>query len=140
MPSKYTTMQKKEVVRPWRIHPIWRGIGFLMMVLVPIMSGAAAVLITQFGFKAKWPFMYEMTGAVHLPDILYKIPVLSMLARWISSIPNFKAVFLFFIAGMLVFSGVLSLIYAMVYRMIGPPRYTALDAPASKVRTKRYTR
>lgn len=140
MPSKYTTFEKKEVARPWKIHPIWRGIGFLMWILVPIMAGAAAVLLTEIGFEQHWPFMYEMTGTVRLPDILYKIPVLSALAQWISSIQNFRAVFLFFIAGMMVFSGVLSLIYAMVYRMIGPPRYTALDAPAPKVRTRRYTR
>ncbi|GAB4491726.1 MAG: hypothetical protein Fur0016_02280 [Anaerolineales bacterium] len=140
MPQKYQTFQKKEFVRPYTIHPVWRGIGFLMMVLVPIMAGAAAVVLTDLGFQMKWPFMYELTGTIRLPDIFYSIPVIRNIAVWVSSIANLRAILLFFVLFLIVFSGILSVLYALLYRMFGPPRYTPLDAPASKTKVKRYTR
>ena len=33
--------------RPYRVHPIWRGIGCFMMVLIPVMSYAGAVLLVE---------------------------------------------------------------------------------------------
>jgi hypothetical protein len=140
MPSKYHTYQKKEFVRPYTIHPVWRGIGFLMMVLVPVMAGAAAVIMKDLGFQLGWPFMYELTGTIRLPEVLYTIPVIRNVALWISSIPNLRAILLFFALFVIVFSGIMSLLYAMIYRLVGPPRYTPLDAPAEKIRAKRYTR
>jgi len=140
MPSKYQSFNKKEFVRPYKIHPIWRGIGFLLMVLVPIMALAAALVLTEMGFEQGWPFMRELRGTVRLPDIMYVIPVVRNFAGWISSINNFPAKALFFVGMLLVFSGIMSLLYAMIYRLVGPPRYTPLDAPASKAKVKRYTR
>lgn len=140
MPQKYQSFNKKEFVRPYKIHPIWRGIGFLMMVLVPIMALAAAVLLKDLGFQMGWPFMYELRGTIRLPEIFYSIPVIRNLAYWISSIANLRAILLFFILFVIIFSGVMSLLYAMIYRLVGPPKYTPLDAPAQKVKVKRYTR
>lgn len=140
MPQKYQTFQKKEFVRPYTIHPVWRGIGFLMMVLVPIMAGAAAVVMKDLGFELGWPFMYELRGNIRLPDIFYAIPVIRNLAAWISSIQDLRAILLFFVLFVIVFSGLMSILYAVIYRLVGPPQYTPLDAPAPKTRTKRYTR
>ena len=33
-------------------------------------------------------------------------------------------------------TGVFSLLYSIVYQLIGPPRYTAVDAPPSKYKPK----
>jgi hypothetical protein len=140
MPSKYQSHAKKEIVRPYKIHPIWRGIGFLLMVLVPVMALAAALVLTKMGFEMGWPFMSELRGTVRLPDIFYVIPVVRNFANWISSIANFPAKALFFLGMLLVFSGIMSLLYAMVYRLVGPPRYSPLDAPAARTKVKRYTR
>ncbi len=140
MPQKYQSFQKKEFVRPYKIHPIWRGIGFLMMVLTPIMAGAAAVLMKDLGFQMGWPFMYELRGTLRLPDILYTLPVIRNVAFWVSSIANLRAILLFFVLFLIVFSGIMSLLYAIIYRVVGPPQYTPLDAPAPKVKVKRYTR
>lgn len=140
MPQKYQTYQKKEFVRPYDIHPVWRGIGFVMMLLVPVMAGAAAVVMTELGFQMRWPFMYELSGTVRLPDVLYNLPVINNLANFISGIPNLRALALFFVLFVIAFSGVLSVLYAIIYRMFGPPRYTPLDAPPPKVKAKRYKR
>lgn len=140
MPQKYSTFQKKEFVRPYTIHPVWRGIGFLMMVLVPVMAGAGAYELTGFGFRQNWAFMWELTGTIQMPEILYGIPVIGSLAYWISSIQNLRAHILFFLLLLLVFSGIMSVLYAVLYRVVGPPRYTALDAPAPKAKVRKYTR
>lgn len=140
MPSKYQTFQKKEFVRPYTIHPVWRGIGFLMMVLAPVMAGAAAVLMKDLGFQLGWPFMRELSGTMRLPDIFYAIPVINNFASWVSSIANLRAILLFFVLMLIIFSGIMSLLYAMIYRLVGPPKYTPLDAPAEKIKVKRYTR
>ncbi len=140
MPQKYQTFQKKEFVRPYTIHPVWRGIGFLMMVLVPVMAGAAAVVLKDLGFQLGWPFIYELRGIIRLPDIFYAIPVIRNLASWISSIQDLRAILLFFVLFVIVFSGIMSILYALVYKIVGPPQYTPLDAPAEKVKVKRYTR
>jgi len=140
MPSKYQSHAKKELVRPYTIHPIWRGIGFLLMVLVPVMALAAALVLTNLGLELHWSFMRELTGKVRLPEVMYTLPVIRNVALWISSIDHLRAKLLFFLAMLLVFSGIMSFLYAAVYRMIGPPRYTALDAPAARVKVKRYTR
>lgn len=140
MPSKYHTFQKKEFVRPYTIHPVWRGIGFLMMVLAPVMAGAAAVVMKDLGFQLGWPFMRELSGTMRLPDIFYAIPVINNFASWVSSIANLRAILLFFVLMLIIFSGIMSLLYAMIYRLVGPPKYTPLDAPAEKIKVKRYTR
>lgn len=140
MPQKYQGFQKKELVRPYKIHPVWRGIGFMMILLVPIMAGAGAYELTNLGFKQGWQFMWELAGTIRLPEIVYSIPVINVVASWISSIQNLRALILFFLLLVIAFSGVMSLLYAIIYRVVGPPKYTALDAPAPKVKVKRYTR
>jgi hypothetical protein len=37
-----------------RIHPIWRGIGFLFMVLIPILGYAAAQVLLDLNGKNNW--------------------------------------------------------------------------------------
>ncbi len=140
MPQKHRSYERKEFVRPYNIHPIWRGIGFLMMLLVPIMAGAGAVLMKDIGFQMGWPFMRELTGTITLPNIMYTIPIVRNFAYWVSSIQNLRAILLFFVLLMIVFSGIMSLLYAIIYRVIGPPKYTPLDAPAERIKVKRYKR
>ena len=41
---------------PWRVHPIWRGIGFLLLIIVPFMAYSLADVI--------WPWMVEQNPAL----------------------------------------------------------------------------
>jgi hypothetical protein len=132
--------KKKELVRPYKIHPVWRGIGFLIMIIVPVMAWAGAAVLVEIAYKQGWAFMREMSPTLKLPDVFYDLPGISTIANRISSVPNLPALLLFFLALLIVLTGVMSFIYSVVYRIIGPPRYTPLDAPAPKTRAKRYTR
>ncbi len=102
--------------KPWTIHPIWRGIGCLMMILIPIMSYAGASLLVQANIARRWvPIPAELARSINVPflgDVRYLLAILAL------------AVFL-----SLVGFGVLTAVYSVVYKVLGPPQYGPLDAP-----------
>ncbi len=138
--GKYNYFQKEKQAVNKGIHPVWRGIGCLIMIITPIISVAASMVLLNFGKSQKWPFLYELGGYFRFSDIFYQIPTVMKIANYISSIADFKALLLFFVVFLMLFSSVFALINAILYRMFGPPRYSALDAPAPRVKTKRYSR
>jgi len=138
--AKYNTYQKnKDLPRP-TLHPVWRGIGLVINIISPIISLAAAIVVVDIGKTQSWPFLASMSGKVIFSPVFYQIPWIGNVARWLSTIPYLQAITLFFVIFLLLFSSVFALINAILYRMIGPPRYTPLDEPAPRVKTKRYTR
>lgn len=141
--SKYAKYDKKEVVTPFKIHPIWRGIGFIMMLIVPIISWAAGEELLKAAqatdINEIQRFIKYLSSPFGYPDWVYAIPYLEDFARWTRTIDMLKAKLVFFIVFMMVFSGILSIVYAAIYRM-AMPRYSPLDEPAPKIRAKKYTR
>ncbi len=132
---------RQEVVEPpYKVHPIWRGIGCIMMIIIPIMSWLIADQVVQYGNNAGWPLMDALRGSITFPTIFYQIPYILNVAYSISNYPNLEAQLVFFLTVLIIFSGVMSVVYAMIYRVVGPPRYSPLDAPAQRVRTRRYKR
>ena len=138
--AKYQSYQKPKELPRNEVHLVWRGIGCIIMIITPIISWAAAQILLDLGKTQHWAFLYELSDFVRFPDIVYKIPGILVVANYISSIPYFKALAIFFFLLLIAFSGIFSVLNAMFYRMVGPPRYTAIDAPAPRVKTKRYTR
>jgi hypothetical protein len=138
--AKYQSYQKPKELPRNEVHPVWRGIGCLIMLILPIISWAAALLLLEFGKTQHWAFLGELVEVVRFPDIVYKIPGILVVANYISSIAYFKALAIFFFLLLVAFSGIFSVLNAMFYRMVGPPRYTAIDEPAPRVKVKRYTR
>jgi hypothetical protein len=113
--SKYsTTVQKPKA--PWKIHPIWQGIGCVMMVIIPLVSYAGSVMLIEANNKNNWfPFPREFYGPASNPYLYAEIGV----------------TVLFSMFGYLVFV----ILYTIMYRLWGPPRYGPTDAPPPK-RTK----
>jgi hypothetical protein len=138
--GKYNSFQKKQDLPRNEIHPVWRGIGFIIMLLTPIISWAATMVLLDLGKSQKWSFMYGLAGTVRFPEIFYTTPVVQTAANYLSTVPYLAAIVLFFIAFFVLFSGVFAFLNAVLYRIVGPPRYTRLDEPAPRVKTKRYTR
>jgi hypothetical protein len=62
MPAKYREFNPGQRSRPKpTIHPIWRGVGFAMMVLIPIMAYAATEVVLQQNEIYGWfPFPVDM--------------------------------------------------------------------------------
>jgi hypothetical protein len=91
--------------RLWEVHPVWSGIGCLLLILLPILSFAAARLLVQENARQQMvyipPYMwYGFTlppiGRVYLVDIALAILLL------------------------VVIFGLLTMLYSLVYRMFAP--------------------
>jgi len=119
---------KKKEDRPWKVHPIWRGIGCFMAIIMPIMAWAGADLFLQ------------TNTIVPLPPELYRSVVINtsstgIIHTVITSFNNFMAemgvtygkIFFLFVFLFLGY-GLLSILYSIMYRVMGPPRYSQFDA------------
>lgn len=118
--GKYTKYEAPRAARqPWIIHPIWRGIGCLLLVLIPILSYAGAVLLVQENLLQGWIFLpRELVQTVNLPAIG---PVPFLLANLVTAL----------LLSLLGF-GVLTALYSLLYKLVGPSKYGPMDAPPQR--------
>ena len=139
--SKYTSsVSKRSKPRGDGTHTIWRGIGCIMILVIPAISIAAGIITIDNGLKHGWAIPYQLLGYPTLPDWFYKssglITVFGPLTR-INHLYAYTALSFFY---MVAIGGIISVLYSFAYRFIGPSRYGPLDAPPPKVKTKKYTR
>jgi len=121
--EKYSD-QSRQADKPWEIHPIWRGIGCLMMLLIPIMAYAGSVLIVEANMEQGWVAMpRELMRNIPLPVI--------------GSVDHLWANLMVTLVLSLLGFALLTALYALVYQFIGPPRYGPLDAPPERRRGRR---
>lgn len=113
--------------RPWKIHPIWRGIGCLLMLMIPVMAYAGAVVLVRENSQNKWlPMPAELMQTVNIP--------------YLGDIKAFFAVLIVTVLLMIIGFGVVTILYSLIYSAFGPPRLGPLDAPpvrTSPARRKR---
>ena len=114
--GKYTSFRRGFPPRPWTIHPLWRGIGCVLMIVVPAISFLAAHEIVNGNMRfIQMPQL--LLGNIHFPAFFYHIPVLEAIARSVSSYPNPLAVILVGVILLVVITAFMSLVYAIVYRV-----------------------
>jgi uncharacterized membrane protein len=105
----------------WKVHPVWQGIGCILIALIPLMSYAGAVLLVDANFEHHWViFPREFYGPTGHPLLYSQLGVTVLLS-----------VFGFMI---------LVILYTILYRFLGPPRYGPTDAPPPKRTSSRRTR
>jgi hypothetical protein len=121
-------------------HAVWRGIGCLMILIIPILSVALAYETFNYGIEQKWLIPYQLLGTPRLPDIFYDVRILRQLSFPIRQTVNFYGYALASILYLIVIGGFISVLYAFVYRLTGPARYGPFDAPPPTIKTKRYKR
>ena len=138
--SKNTYFDNNEPKKSNAIHPIWGGIGIVITILTPIISIASGLATIQLGKSQNWAFLVPLYGQVIFPNSFYQLPVIKNIATFLSGVPDLLPLVLFFVIYFLLFSSFFAFINAVLYRSFGPPRYTSLDAPAPRIKTKRYTR
>ena len=123
--GKYTKYQVSREEPAWDIHPIWRGIGCILLLLIPIMSYAGAVALIDSGTLTQYAKMpEEMMRTVLIPGANLNVPHLfaNLLVTAILAVIGF---------------GVMTILYAIVWRVFGPPRYGPLDSPPVRGRPRR---
>jgi hypothetical protein len=112
--AKYQSYQKRDTgpkEKPY-LHPIWRGVGFVMMVLIPVVSIAAG------------QYIFEQNKIEHW----FGIPSW-LVIRFFKFDPFIlaKAVLILFL--MVIITSVLYTLSVFIIRVFGAPRYGPYDVP-----------
>ena len=140
--GKYSTYSRpKPKPRNLGVHPVMRGIGCIMIVVVPILAYGVAVLLVNYGGARGWPIPPNWYGPPTIHPLLWNVQGLRPILAFIQAQNNLEANLIFTIVLILVIGGIMSVIYGYIYTLFGPPRYGPQDAPPIRgVKVKRYKR
>jgi hypothetical protein len=136
--SKYSKYQRKSPPGK-QTHPVWRGIGCLLILFVPMISYGIGYLLLQEA-KRLSIVPFQLLGYIHFPEWVIGVPFLSTMARFLGGFKDLGAKLVFFLVTLFILAGLVSLIYSAIYQAIGPSRYTELDAPPTGKKSKEYKR
>ena len=128
--TKYTRVAHKPDERRWNIHPVWRGIGCFMIIIIVVMSYAGAKELTDYNERTqKFGLPDQLYNKVHISYTKY-IPALKeddVVNKFLANIKY--GYLLFMLIFMFIGFGAFSFVYSALYRVSGPSRYTPLDSP-----------
>lgn len=110
-----------------------------MMVVIPAISIFIGNGIVDFAVANKWRIPSELLGYPQIPDLLYKSAGLKPYL-YLLKIQNLYAYIVASIICMVLISSLISLGYAIVYRIANPHRYGPLDEPPSRIKAKKHSR
>ena len=72
--GKYTTRSvQKPKPRIEGVHPVMRGIGCIMMVIVPILAYGLSVLLVNYGASHGWPIPPDWLGTPSFHPLLSRL-------------------------------------------------------------------
>jgi hypothetical protein len=134
----YNRYEHKRVKRQ-EMSPIWRGIGCILMVVVPLVSYALTAIVAPYLITTGYVPL-ELLGHIIFPAWLYRLPILRDIASFFGGINNLGLGIVVFIVIIVLLTGLFSLLFAAIMQLIGPPRYSEMDAPPSKHKAKVYKR
>jgi len=139
--TKYSVASTRgRTQRPEQTHAVWRGIGCLLMIIVPVISWFLAAETVRWGVEHRWPLPYQLMGYPVMPDILWKVPGLVPGLVFIQDQQNLYATIAIAVAFVVIAGGLISYFYSLIYRIAGPSRYGPLDSPPPNIRVGRYKR
>lgn len=121
--TKYQQYWQERKPRPQKhqVHPIWAGIGIILMILTPILAYASTLVLLMENAKRRWFAIPPDMIAPGADPYLYVKIILTV----------------FFI---IVFSAIFMLITFALYSLFGPSRYGPLDVEPTAYRGPRYRR
>ena len=113
MPKYAQYVQEKDTAEQRRknIHPIWRGIGWILMIAVPVLSYLTSLYLIRENDTKHW----------------FPIPI-DILSPWGSDPLIFVKLILALAIAVVAFM-VIFLIGAVINSLVGPSRYGPTDAP-----------
>lgn len=136
--SKYASNRPQTVKVNREVHPVMRGIGCIMVVIVPILSYLAATVIVP---RFPVPLLPGMTRALDVPAWLYNsLDGLRFLFDYIESQPLFVSFLVFAVVLTILIFSIMSIFFGFIYKAFGPSQYGPTDAPPIRKKVKKYTR
>lgn len=121
--SGYENSNEKRPVTDTKIHvhPIWRGIGFALLIFAPIIGYFSSIILIDLNKENRWlPIPRDLLISGSDPFLLIKI-ILTIIIAFL--------IFLLF-----------QLITFLIYRVAGPSRYGPTDVPRVAYHGKKYKR
>lgn len=125
--------QRKRDQRPWKINPVWRGIGCFLCLLVPIMAWYGTTLFLQTNQKIVLPWELTKTVAFPFTRVATIDRIILQINHYFSATGFVYGQIFFTIIFAIIGFGVLAFIYSILYRVAGPPRYGPFDVPPNRV-------
>ncbi len=139
--TKYTlASRRRPTAEVPQTHAAWRGIGCVLILVVPLISWALAVLTVQLATSENWPLPYQLMGNPVMPAFLWKVPAFWPVLGFLQGQENLYAIIFVTVAYTIIAGALMSVVYAVIYRFVGPPRYGPQDAPPPKISVRRYKR
>lgn len=118
-----------------------RGIGCIMMVVVPILAYGLAILLVNYGARRGWPIPQEWFGPIAIPPLLWNLQGLRPILQFLQAQNNLEANLIFAVVLVILIGGIMTMIYGYMHTLFGPPKYGPQDAPPLRgVKVKRYKR
>lgn len=129
--------EKKRQERPWKVHPVWRGIGCFMAILIPVMAWAGANVMMGSNVPIKLPDQFNTPIYFKLTEYDW----MNQAILWLNDNLGGRGLTLsqvaYFVIFLLVGFLVLVILYGVIYRLMGPPKYSPLDSPPIKKGARR---
>jgi hypothetical protein len=137
--TRYSTSPPRRAA-PRQTHAIWRGIGCILLLIVPLIAWVLSVITVRTAVDGGWPLPWQLLGYPALPPGLWNVRALAPVLAFIQRQQNLYLIVVVAIAYTIAIAGVLSLGYALFYQIVGPPRYGPLDVPQPRYKVGRYKR
>jgi len=139
--GKYTSQVKqKEIVRARGVHPIMKGLGCSIMIIVPVISYGVAMLLVNYGIGKGWPLPTEWLGTPQFHPWLWKSSGLAYILGFLQTQTNLYANVVFALGVWVVIGGFMAIFFGYLYRFLGPSEYGPMDVPPIRAKVKRYKR
>lgn len=140
--GKYSSYSRPRPTRPRNtgVHPLMRGIGCIMIVIVPVVAYGLAILLVRYGASSGWPIPPDWLGRPTIHPLLMRIQSLTPVWNFLMAQDSLIANLVFAIAITVIIGGLMSILYGYIYTLFGPPKYGPQDAPPIRVKVKRYKR
>ncbi len=133
--GKYSTYTRAEPKpRNKDVHPVMRGIGCVLIIVVPILAYGLSIPLVNFGAAQGWPIPPNWFGPPSIHPLLWKVQGLQVILQFLEAQNNLEVNLAFTVVLILVLGLVMSLIYGFLYSWFGPPKYGPQDAPPIKGR------
>ena len=137
--GKYSPNTVRPMPRKEQPHPVWRGIGCILMIIVPFISFGLAEIIVQSAWAQQF-IPYQLLGNPVLPTWLWNVGSLVPILGFIQSQDNLYGALVFTVLFIIVLGTLISVANALIYKSMGPPQYGPLDAPPPRYKVRRYKR
>ncbi len=115
-----------------QVHPVWRGIGLILMVFIPVLSFLASSVILDLNNQYGWFMIPSELFLGNQPKLTF---YLSKVGIFISDQLILAKLALTAAVSFVVYA-VFTLITFLMNRMFGPPRYQVPDVPPLRRRSR----